>query len=866
MTVLRKIEVSAGIYWVEAPKADLRVLCGCPADAVKHLMRRGLISQADSDGAAFETGPNAILLSDVMVQNGAFSNLAEFPVLQMLYRQGMIIPNHPGNTGCRPLLLGSREQLGAQLQYIHRGNYGLVSEDELIEAGVSAEDARAMMRLKLRFAFGAIHPPTTLVDTMAVEEEAVTVRPGLTLRRLRLNVFEFAYEGVSVVVDLNLPPQETYECPYPLGFYYIPREYFSVVHCGEGDGWDINRASMGSILLFQGRIYLIDVGPNILATLTALGIGVNEIEGIFHTHSHDDHFAGLTTLVRSDHRIKYYAAPMVRAAVAKKMAALLSVEEAEFSDYFDVHHLTLDQWNDIDGLEVRPVFSPHPVETTVFFFRTMWENGYRTYAHFADICRLDVLKGFVTDDPAAPGLSAAWFERIRQDYATPADLKKVDVGGGLIHGDAIDFRDDRSGKVILAHTSNKLTVTQRTIGSAAAFGTVDPVIDSDRDFIWSTAEELLRSIYPDVPRHQIRVLLNTPMVTFNPSTILLRERQPTGHVYIILSGSVEAIPSESGGRILLSAGAMVGELPSLFGALSTETYRALGYVKALKIPASLYGEFVRRNHLVGDITRLLDRREFLQRTWLFAEVVSTKTLNHIARQGEPRFLSEGVTADVGPESMGLVERGRIGRFIGEHMAGTLGPGDVFGAEQSVFHMPSMFRLRALEPTDVLVLPASAVAGIPSVRWRLFEAWGRHTSVLVEGGGSAVLRWQDEHRTNVHRLDNHHRRLFELANAVADIAASGGDPRNVADALDALIAYSRYHFREEEYLLKRNGYPEVDAHRREHERMMVELMAFGATVIAGDDHDVPGTLERWLLGHILDHDNAVGRFLNAKGVY
>ena len=27
-----------------------------------------------------------------------------------------------------------------------------------------------------------------------------------------------------------------------------------VVHSGEGDGWDMNRPTMGSILLFQGRL------------------------------------------------------------------------------------------------------------------------------------------------------------------------------------------------------------------------------------------------------------------------------------------------------------------------------------------------------------------------------------------------------------------------------------------------------------------------------------------------------------------------------------------------------------------------------------------------------------------------------------
>jgi hemerythrin len=161
MTSLRKIEVTTGVWWIEVPEADVRVLCGCPADAVKHLMKRGLILTREAAGATFESGPNVILLSDAMVQNGSFSNLAEFPVLQMLYRQGMILPDHPGNTGVKPLLVGSADQVQAQMQYIYRGNYGLVTEEEIIEAGVDAATAHDLMRLKLKFAFGKIrHPPS----------------------------------------------------------------------------------------------------------------------------------------------------------------------------------------------------------------------------------------------------------------------------------------------------------------------------------------------------------------------------------------------------------------------------------------------------------------------------------------------------------------------------------------------------------------------------------------------------------------------------------------------------------------------------------------------------------------------------------
>ncbi len=154
--MLSKKQVCTGTFWVEVPEVGLSVLCGSPADIGKHLWKKGFIAEREEQDFIFETGPNTILLSDVLVQNGAFSNLAEFPVLQMLYKQGMAIPGHPNNTGRKPLLLGSKSQVKAQVEYIYRGTYGLVSEEELIQAGASPKMARDLIRMKKKFAFGEI--------------------------------------------------------------------------------------------------------------------------------------------------------------------------------------------------------------------------------------------------------------------------------------------------------------------------------------------------------------------------------------------------------------------------------------------------------------------------------------------------------------------------------------------------------------------------------------------------------------------------------------------------------------------------------------------------------------------------------------
>ena len=245
MAAIRKISVSTGIFWVEIPEADIRLLCGCPVDSVKHLLRMGLILSTEVNGTECQTGPNAILLSDLAVQNGRPCNRSEFPVLQMLYKQGMIVPGHPGNTGLRPLLMGSSAQVQAQMEYLFRGNYGLASHEELIEAGVAPAQAHELMRMKLAFAFGRIMPTEELIESLVVTRSPVDVRNGVTIRRLRTNVFEIAYLDERVEVDLNLAAGAAYECPYTLDKHVLTRDYFSVVHTGDGDGWDMNRPKIG---------------------------------------------------------------------------------------------------------------------------------------------------------------------------------------------------------------------------------------------------------------------------------------------------------------------------------------------------------------------------------------------------------------------------------------------------------------------------------------------------------------------------------------------------------------------------------------------------------------------------------------------
>jgi hemerythrin len=868
---IKKISVARGVFWVEIPDVGLRILCGCPMDSVKHLMKRGLIIQTEKQGVVCETGPNAILLSDIMLQNGEFSNLGEFPVLQMLYKQGLIIPGHPNNTGQKPLIIGMAGQVNAQMQYIYRGNYGLVSKEEIMQTGIDEKTAEEMMRLKLSFAFGAIRPSQDLLDSCIVGDDDVYIRDGVIIRRKASNIFEFEYQDASVEVDLNLGNNGSYESAYPLGFQRLNREYFAVVHSGEGDGWDVNRPSMSSILMFQGKVYLIDAGPNLSYNLSALGIGINEIEGIFHTHAHDDHFSGITTLMRSGHKIKYFATPLVRATVEKKIAALLSIEEGRFDDFFDICDLTIDEWHDIEGLEVKPIFSPHPLETTIFLFQTPWGDGYKSYAHFADIVALDVLEKMIEEDPAKPGVTRKYFERIKKEYLTPVNLKKLDIGGGMIHGMAKDFKDDTSDRILLSHVARDLTLEEKEIGSNAPYGMMDVLIASRSDLSRRNAFSFLIGILPDIPVHNVRILINNPVIDFNPGIVILKEGEIPQDIYLILTGAVEKICTSDNIYSHLSSGTMVGDLAGLYGVPSKSTYSTACFIRALQIPVALYKDLIERNNLMPKIEQTWETRSFLESANLFSEGVPSQVLGQIidSIQIQEFAAGDGIVC-TNNARLNVIKSGRVERAIGGKMIETLRPRDFFGEEGAVFDTPCLFHLKALEPVELFTIPGDLIKNIPIVRWKLYEAYiKRAMQFVADTSDDSVFGWNPAFSIQILEIDTHHKKLVEIAGGIVEILRSKGDLDSLEMAFDSLVDYTVYHFAFEEELMARHGYTGVDKHKEKHKYLLSQIRDYKAQLKHEKDLstlDFKVFFTGWLIKHIMSEDRKYSAVLNAKGVY
>jgi hemerythrin len=581
------------------------------------------------------------------------------------------------------------------------------------------------MRKKLKFALDNIRSTEELIDSIVVQNEPLDIGNGATIHRVGFNLYEFKHDGETLTVDLNLEKNSDYQPSYRLNHHQITKEYFSIIHSGEGDGWDMDRPCMASIITFQGKIFLVDAGPNLMYSLRALGIGITEIDGIFQTHAHDDHFAGLTALLCSDHKIKYYAAPTVRASTMKKFCALLAIGEDQFQRFFDVQDLNLDEWNNIDGLEVRPTSSPHPVETTILFFRTLWGSGYKSYAHLADIVSLPVFEAMIEEDPDKSGISRDYYNKIKSEYLTPVTVKKVDIGGGMIHGDANDFRMDTSEKIILSHTATALSDVQREIGSNASFGIADVLIPSTQDYTKQKAFHHLSNYFPTAPKYELQMFLNCPAVDFNPGTIIFKNGQFNNNVYLILSGILEVIPSNHQVQNILNVGSFVGEFSDLLNNESSATYRAISHTKALEIPNTLYLAFLKRNHIYESVKENIEKQTFLQKTWLFGEQVFCTQKNTIISHMEHLDIPQGWNSSkADKDNIHVIDQGEF-RLLDTNgcIIEILHHGDFFG-EEHILQKSIKFHAIASKDSSLWKISARAFQQIPIVHWKLTETFER----------------------------------------------------------------------------------------------------------------------------------------------
>ncbi|MFO1128742.1 MAG: bacteriohemerythrin [Rhodospirillales bacterium] len=129
---------------------------------------------------------------------------------------------------------------------------------------------------------------------------------------------------------------------------------------------------------------------------------------------------------------------------------------------------------------------------------------------------------------------------------------------------------------------------------------------------------------------------------------------------------------------------------------------------------------------------------------------------------------------------------------------------------------------------------------------------------------ALIIWNAAYSVGVDSLDADHVIITSLINHIDEAKLSGADEAAVAMILRTLIQYSLLHFRREEALMRKSGYPDLTAHMEQHHIVQEQLQELYDEYTRTPDPEISKEimelLNFWIVDHILKIDMKYKPFL------
>jgi hemerythrin len=147
------------------------------------------------------------------------------------------------------------------------------------------------------------------------------------------------------------------------------------------------------------------------------------------------------------------------------------------------------------------------------------------------------------------------------------------------------------------------------------------------------------------------------------------------------------------------------------------------------------------------------------------------------------------------------------------------------------------------------------------------AWFFDRVPMMQHSLSTLVEWDDHHSIGDATLDTQDRSIFEFVREIDhlwSLGASTGQLRGVAERLNSVL---EAHFRYEEGMLARIGYPNLAKHAAEHREILEDLASLRRRMMDGDglnSGDAGLRLSNFILGvtmgHVVNTDSDYCRYI------
>lgn len=133
----------------------------------------------------------------------------------------------------------------------------------------------------------------------------------------------------------------------------------------------------------------------------------------------------------------------------------------------------------------------------------------------------------------------------------------------------------------------------------------------------------------------------------------------------------------------------------------------------------------------------------------------------------------------------------------------------------------------------------------------------------------LLLWTENLRVGVEDLDEDHKRLIAMVNALHGAIQAGYGSKMLKRVLDDLERYAWDHCTREEVSFLETDYPDAAAHSAEHDELRQMIAKMKQRRDLGTDRDlsvdVMNLIYIWITNHIYSRDRKYAEFVRARGI-
>lgn len=131
---------------------------------------------------------------------------------------------------------------------------------------------------------------------------------------------------------------------------------------------------------------------------------------------------------------------------------------------------------------------------------------------------------------------------------------------------------------------------------------------------------------------------------------------------------------------------------------------------------------------------------------------------------------------------------------------------------------------------------------------------------------SILRWTPDLSVGNEHLDQQHQRLFQLSGALFALEKGPINGEAIRKHVDDLFSYAEEHLGEEEEMMRKGEYPDLNVHIRLHDEFRSKMKVFREMANQGQYVDLFRELNAfvvsWLFVHIINADRHYAPYIRS----